>query len=339
MKVAQVMAGAPVGGAELFFERLVAALHRAGDTVLPVIRRDRDRAGRLSAAGLAPVELAFRGRLDLVTRPRLAAALRRFRPRVVVAWMQRAAWHAPRGDYALVGRFGGYYDLSYFRHCDHLVGNTRGMVDWITAQGFPAARTHLLPNFAPDLAGAPPAALGLPPGARVLLALGRLHPHKAYDVLIRALAHLPPGCHAVIAGEGPERPTLEALARREGVADRLHLLGWRTDTAALLAAAEVLVCPSREEALGNVVLEAFSARRPVVAAAVGGPAELVRDRTSGILVPPEDPRALADGVLSLLGDGVRAAAIAAAGRASFEREHGEAAVLRRWQSFLARVAG
>ncbi len=59
MKVAQVMAGARHGGAEGFFERLCLGLHAAGEEVLPVIRRDPDRAARLSAGGLAPVELGF----------------------------------------------------------------------------------------------------------------------------------------------------------------------------------------------------------------------------------------------------------------------------------------
>ena len=76
MRVAHVMAGARAGGAELFYERLTAALHGAGDAVLPVIRRDSGRAARLRAAGLAPVQLRFGGVLDWFTRPRLARALR-----------------------------------------------------------------------------------------------------------------------------------------------------------------------------------------------------------------------------------------------------------------------
>ncbi len=143
------MAGAREGGAELFFERLVLAQRRAGDAVLPVIRTDAARAARLHAA--QPQQLAFGGLLDLLTRPRLATALRRFAPRVVVAWMNRAARFAPRGDWVLAGRLGGYYDLGYYRRCDHLVGNTRALVRWIVAQGWPAARAHYLPNFAPDL--------------------------------------------------------------------------------------------------------------------------------------------------------------------------------------------
>ena len=330
------MAGAPVGGAELFFERLVLAMHGAGDAVLPAIRRDAGREVRLAQAGLLPLSLAFGGALDMLTRPRLRAALRRFAPRVVVAWMNRAARMTPNGDWTLVGRLGGYYDLGYYRHCTHLIGNTRGIRDWIVSQGWPEARVHHLPNFVPDLLRAAPAVLPVPPGAPVVLALGRLHVNKAFDVLVRALPHLP-GVHAVIAGEGPERAALEALARQEGVSGRLHLLGWRTDQAALLAACDVFVCPSRHEPLGNVIIEAFSAARPIVAADAAGPLELIQPGL-GLLVPRDDPRALAHAITAMLDDPALADRMACDGRACFERDHAMAPVLHRWRTTLAALA-
>ena len=334
MKVAQVMAGARHGGAEGFFERLCLGLHAAGEDVLPVIRRDADRAARLRAGGLAPVELGFGGALDLLTAPRLKRALGAFAPGVVVAWMNRAARFTPQGPWTLVGRLGGYYDLKYYRRCDHLVGNTRDIVRWIVAQGWPEARAHHLPNFVDDLAGAAPAEL---PGAPRLLAMGRLHRNKGFDVALRALALLP-GAHLSIGGEGPERAALEALARELGVADRVAFLGWRRDVGALLAACDVFVCSSRHEPLGNIVLEAWSAARPVVAAAAQGPSELVEEDETGLLVPVDDAAALARAVGALLADPQRAARLAQSGRAAFERDFAEAAVVARWRAFLAAVA-
>lgn len=337
MKLAQIMAGSAGGGAEAFFERLSLALHRQGEEVLPVIRRNPERAARLADGGLEPRELRFGGRLDLVTRPRLAVALRRFEPTVAIAWMNRAARLTPRGDWVLAGRLGGFYDPAYYRRCDHLIANTLGIADWLVAAGVPSERVHHLPNFVPDLAGAAPAALPTPAGSRVALALGRLHRNKGFDLLIRALPRLP-GLHLAIAGEGPERTALAALARSEGVAARVHWLGWRSDTAALLAAADLLVCPSRHEPLGNVVLEAFAARRPVVAAAVAGPCELIASGREGLLVPPEDPEALARAIATVLADADLATALAAAGRARFEADHAEAPVLAAWRGFLDRAS-
>ncbi len=331
IRLANIMAGAPQGGAEAFYERLTLALHAAGEEVLPVIRRDATRAARLAAT--QPVQLRFGGALDLLTPMRLNRILTDWRPRVAMAWMNRAAGMTPRGDWALVGRLGGYYDLKYYRHCDHLVGNTRDLRRWIIARGWPEERVHYLPNFATDFAGAGAA----PRAAGVhLLAMGRLHQNKGFDTLIRALA-LVPEARLSIAGEGPERGALEALARQCGVADRLELLGWREDTGALLAACDVFVCSSRHEPLGNVVLEAWSAARPVIAAAAQGPSELIEEGVTGLLVPVDAPEPMAKAIRALLADAGRAASLAAAGRAAFERDFAEATVLAQWREFLHKV--
>ncbi len=336
MRVAHVMAGAVHGGAELFYERLCLAQARAGDEVLPVIRRNPARADLLRGAGMVPVELSFGTALDLLTRPRIARALRAFAPRVAVAWMSRAAMHLPRGDWVNVGRLGGYYDLRYYKSCEHLVGNTRGIAAWLRREGWPAERTHYLPNFVNDFGATPPAA-DLRPSRPLLLGLGRLHADKGFDTAIRALPRLP-GAVLAIAGTGPEEANLRALAAREGVADRVNFLGWRTDAGALLRAADVFVCSSRVEPLGNMVIEAWSAQRPVVAVAADGPAELIQDGADGLIVPHEDPAALADGIARVLDDAPLAARLAAAGRARFEGEFAEATVLAQWRQFLATVS-
>lgn len=334
MRIAQVMAGAPIGGAEAFFERATIALHHAGDIVLPIIRRDAGRAERLREAGLQPVELAFGGALDLFTKPRMRRALQDFKPDLVMAWMQRAARFTPQGPWVLVGRFGGYYDVKYFRHCDHLVANTHDLVRMITAAPWPAARVHYLPNFAEDFAGSAPADLPVVSSAPRLLAMGRLHPNKGFDVLLRALALLPRG-HVYLAGAGPEEAALRALAAELGITARVSFLGWRRDIGALLAAADIFVCSSRQEPLGNIVLEAWSATKPVIAAAAQGPSELITNGKDGVLVPREDAVALAAAIAELSENPERAAALAAAGRAHFAATFAEAPVIAQWRRLLA----
>ena len=344
IRVAQVIAGAVQGGAELFFERLCLGLHARGAAVLPVIRRNDARAGLLRAAGMAPVELGFGTALDLLTRPLLGRAVRAFSPDVVVGWMNRANRHIPRGPWVRVGRLGGYYDLRYYRGCDHLVGNTHGIVAWLRAQGWAADRTHYLPNFVADFAGVEPAgdfagvtpAGDIPPGRPLLLGLGRLHDDKGFDTLIRAMPRLP-GAVLAIAGAGPRDAALRVQARREGVADRVVFLGWRGDAGALLRAADVFVCSSRVEPLGNMVIEAWSAGCPVVAVRADGPSELIDDGVDGVLVGHEDPAALAGAIGRVLEDRALAARLAAAGRRRFEGEFGEAAVVGEWMGFLSRM--
>jgi glycosyltransferase involved in cell wall biosynthesis len=335
-RVAHVMAGAVHGGAELFFERLCVGLHRAGTAVLPVIRTNPARAALLREAGMAPVELRFGTSIDILTRPRLRAALRDFAPDAVVYWMNRANQHAVRGPWVNVGRLGGYYDLRYYRRCDHLVGNTRGIVTWLRGQGWAPDRTHYVPNFVDDFAATPPAT-DIHPGRPLLLALGRLHTDKGFDTLLAALPRIPHATLA-IAGVGPEEAALRERARREGVAGRVHFLGWRRDAGALLKAADVFVCSSRIEPLGNMVIEAWSAGCPVAAIAAAGPAELIRDGQDGLVSPLEDSAALAASVVALLENPAQAHALAAAGRARFDAEFAQASVVRNWQDFLAKIS-
>jgi glycosyltransferase involved in cell wall biosynthesis len=337
------MAGAVQGGAEAFFERLVLAQHRAGLAVLAVIRREAGRAARLAAGGIEPVQLGFGGPFDMLTARRLRATLLAFRPQVVVAWMNRAAGfcRAATGrdaGWALAGRLGGAYPLRHYAGCDLLAANTQGLCDWIAGQGFPRERIRHVPNFAADLLGAAPAALPFPPGAIPLLAMGRLHPNKDFATLLRALALLPRETHLALAGEGPERAALEALARDLGLGPRVAFLGWRQDAGALLAGARMLVVPSRIEPLGNVVLEGFSAARPVVATAADGPREVIEPDRTGLLVPVGDAPALAAAIARLLADPARAAALAEAGRAAFLVRHAEASALAAWAGFLDEAA-
>jgi glycosyltransferase involved in cell wall biosynthesis len=164
--------------------------------------------------------------------------------------------------------------------------------------------------------------------------MGRLHPNKGFDVLLRAIALLPRG-HLYLAGAGPEEAALRALAAELGITERVSFLGWRRDIGALLAAADIFICSSRHEPLGNIVLEAWSAAKPVIAAAAQGPTELINDGADGLLVPKEDAPALAAAIGMLAENPVRAAELGGAGRARFVAECAEAPVMARWRRLLA----
>jgi glycosyltransferase involved in cell wall biosynthesis len=339
IRLVQAMAGAHHGGAETFFVRLALALHRAGQEQCLIIRQDAERAAALRAGGLSPVELPFGGLFDVRTRFGLRRVVRAYRPQVVLSWMNRAARLCPRGEFVHVGRLGGYYDLKYYRRCDHLIGNTRDIVGYLVRSGWPEARAHYLPNFVPEMA-APRiarASLDTPDGAPLALALGRLHPNKGFDVLIEALSRVP-GVHLWLAGEGPDRAQLESRAERLEVGRRVRFLGWREDTAALLATADMLVCSSRHEPLGNVVIEAWAAGTPVVAASSMGPAALIRDGVTGLLVPIEDADALARAMIRLADDHTLRTELARAGHAAFASEFSESMVVAQYRDFIERVA-
>jgi glycosyltransferase involved in cell wall biosynthesis len=135
-------------------------------------------------------------------------------------------------------------------------------------------------------------------GGRVLLSVSRLTPQKGVDVAIRALPLLPDDTTLVVLGEGPERASLEELARELGVEQRVFLPGRVPDVAAWLQRATAYVHPARWEGFGLGVLEAMLAGLPVVASKVSSLPELVGE--SGVLVRADDPSALALGVARAL---------------------------------------
>jgi glycosyltransferase involved in cell wall biosynthesis len=168
------------------------------------------------------------------------------------------------------------------------------------------------------------------------LALGRLHPNKAFEILLDAVAQVPK-LYLWLAGEGEERPALERRIASLGIGDRVRLLGWREDVAALLAAADMLVSSSRHEPLGNVVIEAWAAGVPVVATASAGPGALLKDDETGLLVPVEDAPALGAALARLAGDKSLRQALAARGEAAFRAEFSQARVVALYRDFFAAV--
>ncbi|MGH6670691.1 MAG: glycosyltransferase [Stellaceae bacterium] len=335
-RLVQLMAGAEHGGAEAFFTRLAVALQRAGQEQRVALRPYLARIEALKAAGIASVALPFRGGLfDFATSGGLRSLISDYRPRVVLSWMNRATSLCPRGDFVHVARLGGYYDLKYYRRCDHLIANTRGIVAYLTAQGWSATRVHYLPNF-PTVAAAARLAEKRS-DAPLALALGRLHRNKGFDVLLAALARAD-GIHLWLAGEGPERGALERQARKLGLGDRVRFLGWRDDAPALLAAADFLVVPSRSEPLGNTIVEAWAAERPVIATETAGPTELIAAGQTGLLVPVGNVETLALTLERVADDRDLRRRLAAAGHVRYAAEFSETRVVAAYQALFAKVA-
>ena len=137
----------------------------------------------------------------------------------------------------------------------------------------------------------------------VIGALGRLHRNKGYDVLFEALASpelaaRPWQC--VLGGDGPERTTLEAEAKRRGISDRVRFIGWVSDRQAFFNTIDLFVLPSREEPFGIVLIEAMAAGLPVVATDTDGPSSILHDGQTGLMVPRDNAKALAGALINAL---------------------------------------
>jgi glycosyltransferase involved in cell wall biosynthesis len=180
--------------------------------------------------------------------------------------------------------------------------------------------------------------LGLAPGQPVIGTVGNLFPVKGHTYLLQAMAGLAPrhpDLVLLLVGRPLLRQQLEAEARALGVAGRVRFLGFRDDVQALLDAMDVFVLPSLSEGLSLSLLEAMAAGLPVVATAVGGNPELVREGETGYLVPPRDPAALASAIGRLLVDRASAQAFGAAGRRRVLEEFSAERMVERYEALYA----
>ncbi len=223
-------------------------------------------------------------------------------------------------------------------------------------EAYPAvdpARVHVIRNgidteeYHPDPATDILEKYGIEPERPTVIFVGRITRQKGLPVLLRAAASIDRRAQLVLCAGAPDTPELLAetsalvdglRAERDGVVWLDGMLP-KPEVIQLLSHATVFVCPSVYEPLGIVNLEAMACGTAVVASRVGGIPEVVDDGTTGLLVPPDDPRALADAINTVLTDPTRAAAMGQAGRDRAVAEFGWPAVADRTAALYASVAG
>lgn len=311
MKILQVMAGAEHGGAETACIDMCIALHERGETIEVVTRPNAVRVPALQNASIKTHTLPFGAGLDFYTPWRLKHIITKFQPDIVQSWLSRApskipAWNPNMGipRYAHVARLGGYYKTKYFKTADHLVTITPDIKKYLMREGLAADRITHINNFAETekvITSINRAEFQTPDDALLILGLGRLHTSKGFDTLIKAVADLS-DIYLWIAGEGPERAALESLIETLNVRDRVKLLGWRTDRAALFEACDICFFSSRYEPFGTVFVQAWAQKTPLISTDADGPKQYVRHEEDGLLVPIDNVKAFKEAITRLKDD-------------------------------------
>ncbi|WP_441520751.1 glycosyltransferase [Bradyrhizobium sp. 2TAF24] len=227
-------------------------------------------AARLLSGSRCPIVLSYHGRSD-VGRGRLGHASYTLARRL----SRRAAMVCVSDGLA-----------------DHLCNDWHVPRERVTRIYNPVSVEHALPVSREELAQRPP----------VVMSVGRLNREKGFAALIAALPLIQSDARLVIYGEGPERDALQATAAELGVADRLHLAGYRDNPWPCYATARCFALASPKEAFGNVVVEALASGLPVIATRSGGPDEILDHGRIGALVDNGDIPALADAINRALAD-------------------------------------
>lgn len=281
---------------------------------------------------------------------------RSFRPEAVIAFFGipsgPSAWltHALRGvpyvvslrggdvpgfqpyDLARMHRLTGWLIRFLWRRAGAVVPNSQGLA--ALARAFePRLAYPIIPNGADtDLFSPRPG--GRAPGPVRLFFHGRVVFQKGLDTLLAALGRISPDMpwELHIAGDGPQRPDLEAQAAALGIADRVIFRGWmrRPELSLVLRDMDLYVFPSRDEGMPNAVLEAMASGLPVVATRIAGSEELVVPEVTGLLAAPESASELAQAISRLIGDSQLREAMGQAGRQRVQREYSWASVAARY---------
>lgn len=178
------------------------------------------------------------------------------------------------------------------------------------------------------------------PGERVILAPARLHPEKGHPTLFQALERLVESGLDIrlwVAGQGPFERQYREQVEGLGLVSRVDFLGFRPDVAALMMAADAVAVASEAEAFGLVVLEARALGRAVVATRVGEIPRLLDEGRAGILVPPGDPVALAEGLARVLTDPLVRSALEDRGGAHLLEEWSMEGMVRRYEELYDEI--
>jgi glycosyltransferase involved in cell wall biosynthesis len=300
--------------------------------------------------GVETVEIPMRTRFDAGAALRSASALRRLKPDAVLFFALGPGTFAG----PVAARFAGVrsvircqdtvldglypaalrsVDRLLLRRTDRVAVPSAFLKDLLVRDlGVEPGRVDVIPNgidlsaFArvrPDAALRRSLGPGIGPGDRLIGLVANLVPVKNHRLLLAAAPEVlkaEPRARFLLIGDGPLRPELEALAESLGVSRAVRFLGYRNDVRRLIPLLDAGLLCSRVETHGIALIEMMAAGVPVVAPAVGGIPEIVRDGADGLLVPPDDAGALARALIRVLRDRGLAARLAAAGRrTAFER--------------------
>lgn len=354
------------GGAERAFVRTATGLRAFGWSVTVVSLRDEGPlAKELQAAGIAVTALNGTGLPGAIgSLWKLHRLLRQLRPAAVLSFLHQANLLS---RLAAVGT-GCRCVVSGIRVADRRLFIT--VPEWLTQKlvthyvavseftadvharccGIVRSRISTIRNGVDrhgDVAPADRASLGLTADDFVILFAGRLCAQKSPETLLYALGRLQAShpetaarIQLLLAGDGPLAGKLKLLAETLGLADRVSLMGWRSDLPQLMKTADLLVLPSRWEGLPNVILEAQASGLPVIASRVDGIPELITERATGLLFPAGDCTRLEQLLESAVRQPQQLAAMAVAARAQAEQMFSWDNVSTRYDALLrALVAG
>ena len=337
LKVLNVMSGSTGGGAERFFERISIALNKESKfEVRVVIRKNKKRTNFFKINKIKVYELNFYNKFDYLSKSKFVKICKEFKPNLIVTWMNRASLIIPEKKYnneIRIGRLGGFYKLKNYINCDYLIANTEEIRKYIIDKGWDKNKVFYLPNFVQENS--------IPNFKRkdshkIILGVGRFHENKNFETVIKAIEHLPE-YKLWLVGDGFLKSRYISIAKKYKVEKRLKIFSWEDKISKYYNSADVVVCSSIIEPLGNVILEAWSHKVPIIAANVMGPANLIKHKVNGLKFQRENIIKLIECVKILEANKGLKQKIIKNGFEMFTKYYSEKNVTKKYINFFYRV--
>lgn len=338
MKILHAISGAASSGTESVFEQAVVALSRHDVAQRILLPAGSDLGSRIKAAGLDPLDVPFRARFDFSSKRRLNNEIGAFEPDIVVSWTPDVADRVANIAAKHVGYVAREFPASSYQTCDDLFALSQLRADRAIAAGWPKEKICALPAIIPadEIKPLSRQTFFTPETAKLIVAVGRLTHEQGLDVLIDAIARIS-GLYLWVVGEGPEQEKLLDKALQVGIKPRTRFTGYQHDVLSVVAAADVVICPARQDDRGEQVLQAWACGKPVIAADSIGSGLLIQHRENGVLVPIDDARSLAEAIKWVNQDSDFASRIASAGAETFAKSHALDIVISKYIDYFKNV--
>lgn len=307
MKTLHLIGSKSLGGAENWFFRFTHALAQKDIVVFRGIRKGSELED-IKHNTIKTYSLPFYTVWDPISKFSISRLINELKPDIVQTYMSRATrlTHVDRKTCVHIARLGGYYGLKAFKHAHAWIGNTKGICDYLIQNGFPKKKVFYITNFVDIAEPAPREILrklkdkmGILDEDFIIIHPARFVPVKGHETLFKAIhllafdRMLKRRFKVILLGDGPLKSHLLQQANKLDIDKYLIWAGWQNNVSLYYQLAHLVVFPSMEkETLGNVILEAWAHKKPVVCTRFRGAMEITKDLEDVIQVDCLDSKAL-----------------------------------------------
>jgi glycosyltransferase involved in cell wall biosynthesis len=297
MKILHVMGGANDGGAEIFFADALLALNNSGINQQAIVNKSYKKIKKLEQLDIPIHQASFNKIFRWGTKKIIEKVISDFKPDIIHYWMGRAASFMIKGSHINIGWHSGYRGVERFKSCDYHLALTKELKLHLIKNKLPEKNIFVLPIYAPYLKvkSIRREVFDTPINSPLLLTLARLHPVKGLDILLSAMVEVPKA-YLWIGGSGELESQLKQQVKILKIENRVKFLGWRDDKEALMEVADLFVFPSRNDAFGAVMIEAWAHKIPFIATKAPGAKAYIKNKIDGVLVDIDNPKKLSKAI-------------------------------------------